>query len=156
MSDETKPKGRRFIFNVYFHYNKGNKVKEEAIRKREEYLIYLHKTFQTRARFSVIARDWNKQNSCFLLRGAVNFKNVVQMKTLKNILGKYSNCKFNTFGDIVSLMKYHAIDRDCVCSGRLPSSGNNKHCKMRSYATDAAWIVKTLNDELARREDDEM
>jgi hypothetical protein len=53
---------KNWIFNVDFHY-KGAKGKEKSETRRYETLVYLKKLLESRARFSVIAKDENKPNS---------------------------------------------------------------------------------------------
>ena len=75
---------------------------------------------ENRSRFSVIAKDENKVNSCPLLRGYMNLKSTCTARHAKKLLGRYSNCKPSIFGDVVNLMKYFHIDKQLTVTGKLP------------------------------------
>lgn len=145
---------KNWIFNVYFHY-KGAKGKEKAETRRYETLVYLKKLLESRARFSVIAKDENKPNSCLLLRGYMNLNDTCTNGYAKKLLGKCSNCKPSIFGDVVNLMKLFHIDEQVTVTGRLPAQGNNGSKTMKSYATDAKWIINTLVEQIDKQDFDD-
>ena len=90
---------------------------------RCENLVYLKRMLESKARFSVIAKDKNKANSCLLLRGYMNLNNGCTQGYAKKLLGKNSNCKPSIFGDVVHLMKCFHIDKDItVMIGKIALS----------------------------------
>ena len=94
---------KNWVWNLYFHY-KGDEGRNKAEARRYETLIYLSKLLEGKSRFSVIAKDENKPNSCLLLRGYMNLNNNCNKEYVRKLLGKYSNCKPSIFGDVVNLM----------------------------------------------------
>ena len=114
---------KNWIFNCYFFY-KGVKGKAVAETRRHETLVCLRKMLEGKARFSVIAKDENKTNSCLLLRGYMNLNNTCNEGHAKKLLGKFSNCKPTVFGDVVMLMKLFHVDKQLTVTGRLPAQGN--------------------------------
>lgn len=145
---------KNWIFNVHFHH-KGAKGKEKAETTRCKSIVCLRRLLEDKSRFSVIAKDENKANSCLLLRGYMNLHNTCKKECAKKLLGKHSNCKPSIFGDVVNLMKYFHIDKQLTMMGRLPAQGNNGAKRMKSYATDAKWIMKTLVEQIDEQDFEE-
>lgn len=116
-----------------------------AEARRHESLVHLKKLLEQRSRFSIMAKDENRSDSCFLPRGHVNLNYSGAAKCLKKSLGKCCCCcEPSVFGDVVCLMKCFHIDKRATVTGRLPSQVNNGKKTVKSCATDARWIMKTL------------
>ena len=143
---------KNWILNMYFHY-KCAKGKEKAETTRYESSMYLRRLLEDKSRFSVIAKDENKANSCLLLRGYMNLRNCCKRECAKKLLGKCSNCKPSIFGDIVHLMKCFHIDKAMTVTGRLPTQGNKGTKRMRNYSWELSkagaqhfWSAAVLLD----------
>jgi hypothetical protein len=107
---------KNWIFNLYFNCkDEGSRVWAET--RRDECLAYMRQSMERMSRFSVIAKD--ETESCLLLRGYMNLNNPCTRAHVK--LGKRSNCKMATGGDIVNLLKYFNIDKTITVTGELPS-----------------------------------
>ena len=52
------------------------------------------------------------------------------------------------------LTKYFCVDKHLIVTGKIPSQGNNGIKTMKSYATDARWIVKTLLENFYKQDFD--
>ncbi len=125
----------KWVFNLYFNY-KDDGGKYYAEKRREEALIYMNKTMERMACFSVIAKDEHER--CLRLRGYLHLNNPCTRDYIKKVLGKFSNCKTACFSDVVYLLKYFNVDKDITVTGEL-ASGPKKD--------DANWVVRTsLND----------
>jgi len=114
---------KNWIFNLYFNF-KDEKSRGWAERKRDDSLVYMKKTMERMARFSVIAKDEN--TTCLLLRGYTHLNNSCTREHVKKVLGKYSNCKMTNLGDVVALLKFFHIDRCITVTGELPSQNSRK------------------------------
>jgi hypothetical protein len=124
---------KTFVFNLYFNC-RDEEQRVWAETKREESLKYMRGTMERMSRFSVIAKD--QKDLVLLLRGYMHLKNPCTREyNIKRILGKYSNCKRATTGDIVNLLKYFNIDKDVTVTGELPSLNKGKRY-------DARWVLK--------------
>ena len=90
------------------------------------------------SRFSVIAKNENKANSCLLLlRGYINLNCACTRVHVKKLLGKYSNCKMTTHGDVVNLLKCFNVNKDVTVTGKLPSQNSR-------WRDDARWVMKVV------------
>ena len=132
----TSAKG--WIFNLYFNY-KDEESRRLAEIKRDERLIYMRHTMERIARFSAIAKDEHKANSCLILSGYMALKYPCTKAHIKKILGKYSNCTPSVYGCLVNLLKYFSIDKYLTVTGRLPSQGD---CKT---ALDARSVMRMVH-----------
>jgi hypothetical protein len=127
---------KNWIFNLYFNY-KDEEGRKWAETRRDEGLVYMKKTMERKSRFSVIAKDESK--SCLLLRGYMHLNSACKRDHVKKLLGKYSNCKMASSGDVVNLLKYFNIDKNVVVTGELPSQNQRKK-------DDARWVMRVVRD----------
>ena len=146
---------KRWIWNRYFHYKSG----DQESRDKAEAICYqtagcLAKLLEGKSRLSIIAKGENKVNSYLMLRGFCNLNSTCAKQHVKKLIGKYSNCKPAVFSDVIMLMKYFFLDRHLMVTGRIPSQGNNSTKTMKSYATDARFLVKTLLEEIEKQDFD--
>ena len=100
---------KNWIFSLYFNY-KDEESRAWAETRRCESLTYMKKTMERMSRFSVIAKDENKANSCLLLRGYINLNCACTRVHVKKLLGKHSNCKMTAYSDVENLLKFFNVD----------------------------------------------
>lgn len=135
---------KNWVFNFYFYYK--NESRERAERKRCEATMHLKGMLGRKSFFGVIAKDENEEQSCLLLRGFMRLKSPCKKKYAKRMLGKYSNARPTTFGDVVHLIKYFHVDRGCDVIGQLPGpKGSGKG--------DVRWVLKTLAEQIDSKQD---
>ena len=138
---------KQCVYNVFFNYN-TDKERVWAGKKRNDTLAYLTRLFENKARFSCIAKDENRTNSCLMLRGYMNLNSSCTQAHAKRLLGKCSSCKPFYFGDRVSLCRFLHIDRDLTVTGRLPHIGS----KMKPLASDPKFVVKILLESIDKKD----
>lgn len=131
-------------FQVFFNFS-DSEGREYSEVKRNEALVYLSKTFERSARFSVIAKS-EKEGSYLNLSGSVSQKNPCTHCHMKRILGKHSYCKPNALSDVANMMRYFNMDKDITVTGTLYRNVDPKFI-MKLIASDNARCLKSSTPE---------
>ena len=137
---------KRWVFNFYFYYK--NESRERAAVRRHRTVMCLRGLLEGKSNFAVIARDENREQSCLLLQGYMRLKSPCNKPHAKSMLGKYSNARPTTFGDVFHLMRYFHVDRKCNVIGRLPGV---KGIGKGDNSTE--WVLKTLAEQIDDKQD---
>ena len=88
------------------------------------------------------------RNSLVFSYGFMCLKSPCNKPHAKKMLGKYSNARPTTFGDVVHLLKYFHVDKGCSVIGELPGpKGNGKG------ANNTKWVLKTLVEQIDNKQD---
>lgn len=131
---------KNWVFSVFFNY-KDEAGRARAEVQRGEFLIYLKKTMERVARFSVIAKNADRDDSSYLLlTGYVSMKNQCTQVHVKKLLGKHSHCKASGLGDVINLMRFYNIDKRLTVTGVFPCGGH------KSTPDDSEWAMRVIHD----------
>lgn len=138
---------KNWVFTIYFNYTEAPESLSAATANRDSSLVYISKTMERMARFSIIARDESVQTKALLLRGYASLTSPCTQQYLRKILGRCSSCRSCKISEIAQLLRHFNLDNDALVTGRLPGSDRR--------TDDARFVLRIARRSLRdfRRED---